>query len=151
MAVYADNSKAKFDYQILETFEAGIVLAGHEVKAVKKGHASLRGSYVKIIGGKPVLLGANISPYQPGNVSADYDPQRTRYLLLNKKEIKYLLGKAAEAGATLVPLKLYGKHNLIKLEIGLARGKKKYDKREAIKKQEVEKKIAQDIKNRLKS
>lgn len=145
MSVYATNPRAHFDYQILETCEAGVVLSGQEVKAVKNNKVSLRGAYVKIINGKPVLLGALISPYQAGNVSANYDSQRTRHLLLKKKEARRLFDKTVEIGATLVPLKLYSKHNLIKLEIGLARGKKKRDKRETIKKREAEKKIRRGL------
>lgn len=143
--IYAKNDRAHFDYQILETLEAGLVLSGQEVKSAKKGRVSLRGSYVKILNGQPRLLGAHISPYQPGNVPTDYDPQRTRPLLLKKKEVKYLLGKTTETGITLVPLKIYGKNNLIKLEIGLARGKKKFDKRETIKKREEERKIRRGL------
>ena len=135
---YATNARAYFDYQILETFEAGVVLAGYEVKAVKTSQVSLRGSYVKIINGQPVLLGALIAPYQPQNVPSDYDPQRTRRLLLKKKEVQCLLRKTVEMGATLVPRKIFGKNNLIKLELALARGKKKHDKRETIKKREAE-------------
>lgn len=135
--VYATNPRAHFDYQILETLEAGLVLSGYEVKAVKNGKASIKGSYVKIISNEPCLVGANIAPYQPANTPADYDPQRSRKLLLNKKEVNDL-SKKLESGLTLVPLKLYGKKNLIKLELALARGKKKYDKRETIKKKEFE-------------
>lgn len=148
MSAYTTNPRAHFDYQILETLEAGIVLSGQEVKAVKSNKVSLRGAYVKIINGEPVLLGAIISPYQAGNVPIDYDSQRTRHLLLKKKEVQHLFDKTVEMGATLVPLKLYSKNNLVKLEIGLARGKKKHDKRETIKKREVEKKIRQEIRTK---
>ncbi|MDO8495640.1 MAG: SsrA-binding protein SmpB [bacterium] len=146
MSVFATNPRAHFDYQILETYEAGIVLSGYEVKAVKSSKVSLRGAYVKIINNEPVLIGALISPYQANNVPADYDTQRTRKLLLKKKEVEHLFNKTVEMGATLVPLKLFGKNGLIKLEIGLARGKKKYDKRETIKKRDVEKKIRRAVK-----
>ena len=146
---FATNPKAYFDYNILETFEAGLVLSGQEVKSVKTGKVSLRGSYVKILNNEAWLIGATVSPYQQNNTSPDYDHQRTRKLLLKKKEVKYLFEKSQEAGLAIVPLKLYGKKNLIKLEIGLARGKKKYDKRESIKKREEEKKIRQKIKSYL--
>lgn len=136
---YATNPRAHFDYQILETLEAGLVLKGHEVKAVKSGKLSIKGAYVKILSGEVWLIGATISPYQPGNTPADYDSQRSRKLLLNKKEIRDL-SKKLETGLTAVPIKVYGKKNLIKLEVGIARGKKKYDKREAIKKREFERK-----------
>jgi len=130
---YATNPKAHFDYEILETIEAGIVLEGHEVKSVKTGKVSIKGSYVKILKEEPFLVGATISPYQPANVSGNYDPQRSRKLLLSKKEISNLIGTSQSHGTTLVPLKLYGKKGYIKLLVGIARGKKKYDKRETIK------------------
>lgn len=140
MSVYATNPKAGFDYEILEHFETGLSLAGHEVKSVKNGKVSLKGAYVKIINGEAWLLGAIVSPYQAGNTPAYYDQQRNRRLLLKKSELQYLQTKTQEQGLTLVPLKIYSKNNLIKLEIGLARGKKKYDKRETIKKREFERK-----------
>ena len=140
MAIYAANPKAGFDYQILETFEAGLELAGHEVKSIKNGRVSIKGAYVKILNSEAWLMGAIVSPYQAGNVPADYDQQRSRRLLLKKSELQYLQTKSQEQGLTLVPLKIYSKNNLIKLEIGLARGKKKYDKRESIKKREFERK-----------
>src|SRR3990167_5273880 len=138
MSTYATNPKAHFDYQILETFEAGLKLTGQEVKSIKNGKVSLKGAYVKILNGEAWLLGAIVSPYQANNVPPDYDQQRNRKLLLKKSELAYLQSKSQEQGLTLVPLKIYSKKNLIKLEIGLARGKKKYDKREAIKKKEFE-------------
>ncbi|MBI4158055.1 MAG: SsrA-binding protein SmpB [Candidatus Yanofskybacteria bacterium] len=135
---YANNPKAHFDYEILETIEAGLVLEGHEVKSIKTGKASITGSYVKMVNGEPYLIGANISPYQPANMPADYDPQRSRKLLLSKKEISALTGTSQAHGLTLVPLKIYDKKGRLKLLIGIARGKKKYDKREAIKKKDVQ-------------
>ena len=137
MADYADNPKANFDYEILETLEAGLVLKGFEVKAIKTGKASIKGSYVKIINNRPELIGANIAPYQPGNTPEDYDPQRTRAVLMSKKQINTLVGLSAAQGLTLVPLKLYGTRNKVKLLIGIARGKKKYDKRSTIKKKDL--------------
>lgn len=148
MQIYASNDKARFDYKILETFEAGLVLRGYEVKAVKNGKASIRGAYVKILAEEAWLLGANVSPYQPGNVPPDYDQQRNRKLLLKRSELKYLIGKSQEKGLTLVPLKLYNKNSLIKLEIGIGRGKKKHDKREKIIRREVQRKIARTLKTR---
>ena len=134
---YANNPKASFDYEILETLEAGIVLEGHEVKAIKTGKASIKGSYVKILNNEPFLIGATISPYQPANTPKDYDPQRSRKLLLSKKEISTLIGTSQAERTTLIPLKFYDKKGRIKLLIGVARGKKKYDKRETIKKKDV--------------
>lgn len=138
MSEYATNPKAKFDYEIRDTIEAGIILKGHEVKSVKTGKASLRGSYVKIISGKPMLVGATISPYQTANTPPDYDPQASRTLLLSKKQINDLIGLSDAQGMTLIPLKLYGKNGRVKLLIGIAKGKKKYDKRESIKKKDIE-------------
>lgn len=134
---FATNPKARFDYEILDTLEAGLVLEGQEVKSVRKNQASIKGSYVKIIGGEGFLIGATISPYQPENLNYKYDPQRTRKLLLSKKELLDLSARADSSGTTLVPIKLYGKRNRIKLLVGIARGKKKYDKRETIKKKDI--------------
>lgn len=138
--IYAQNKKAFFDYEILETLEAGIELKGHEVKAVKAGKVSIKGSYVKIINNEAFLLGATVSPYQPSNIVGEYDEKRDRKLLLNRKELDYLLAKEKERGLTIVPIKLYNKGGKVKLEIGIARGKKKYDKREKIKEREFERK-----------
>ncbi len=134
---YANNPKASFDYEILETIEAGIVLTGQEVKSVKTGKASIKGSYVKILNNEAFLVGATISPYQPSNTPPDYDPQRSRKLLLSRKQISTLIGTSQSHGLTLIPLKLYGKKGFVKMLIGVARGKKKYDKRETIKKKDI--------------
>ncbi len=130
------NKKAYFNYEILETYEAGIELLGFEVKAIKTGKASIVGSFVIVKNGEAWLLNADVSPYQPANTPPDYNPKRTRRLLLNKKEIRELIGKTHENGLTIMPLKLYSKNGKIKIEIGIARGKKKTDKRETIKKRE---------------
>ena len=144
---YATNPKIGFDYEILETLEAGVVLQGSEVKSIKTGKASIKGSYVKILndpssakaseGKGAYLVGATISPCQPANTPKNYDPQRSRKLLLSKREISSLIGTSQSKGTTLVPLKFYGKKGLVKLLIGIARGKKKYDKRETIKKKDL--------------
>ena len=136
MPTLVKNPRAKFDYEILETFEAGIVLAGHEVKAVKKGQMSLRSAYVMVKNEEVFLINAHISPYQPKNMPKDYEPTQTRKLLLRKKEIKSLIGHTKQKGLTLVPMRVYTKHNRIKLEFGLGRGKRHYDKRDAIAKRE---------------
>lgn len=138
MAEYATNPKAHFDYEILETIEAGLVLEGHEVKSIKTGKMSIKGSYVKIVNNEPYLIGATISPYQPANTPKDYDPQRSRKLLLSKKEIAALTGTSHAHGLTLIPLKIYGKKGRLKLLVGIARGKKKYDKRESIKRKDIQ-------------
>ena len=148
MKILAENKKARFDYQILETFEAGLVLIGQEVKAIRSGRISLRASYLVFKGPELYLIGANIPPYQPKNASSDYDPERSRKLLLNKSEIKYLIGKTKERGLTLIPLKVYTKYAKIKLEFGVAKGRKKIDKRELIKKRETDKIIKRELKIR---
>ena len=146
MKIVTTNKKAYFDYEILETYEAGIELRGHEVKAIKTGHMSLGGSFVVIKNNQAWLLNADIPPYQPANTPADYDPKRTRRLLLNAAEIKVLIGKTQESNLTIVPTRCYLKGNRVKLEIALARGKKRADKREAIKKREVMKEIKSILK-----
>lgn len=141
----AENPKARFDYQILETFEAGLVLKGYQAKAIKSGKCSIKGAYVKILGNDAWLLGAMVSPYQANNVPPDYDQQRDIKLLLKKNELDYLRGKSSEGGAHLVPIKLYGKNGLVKLEFGIGRTKKKYDKRDIIKKREVDRNIRRKL------
>ena len=143
---YAENRKAYHDYEIIEKYEAGVILEGHEVKAVKTGKISILGSYVKILNSEAFLIGATISPYQPKNTPGDYDPERTRKLLLNKKEIAGLIGKSKEKGLTIVPLKVYDRRGKIKLEIGLAKAKKKHDKREVLRKKEEKRKIERTLK-----
>ena len=146
MQIYADNRRARFDYEILETFEAGLVLFGHEVKSIKTGRVAIKGSYVKIVGEEAWLVGATIAPYQPANIKGDYDEGRSRKLLLKKSELGVLMGKAQEKGLTIVPIKLYNKRGLVKLELGIGRGKKKSDKRDKIKKQETKRQIARALK-----
>ena len=130
----ARNKRAYFDYDIQEKVEAGIELKGFEVKSVKSGRINLGGSYVIIRGNEAYLINTDIPPYQPKNAPEGYDPHRNRKLLLNASEIRYLLGKAQEIGLTLVPLRVYLKRNLIKLEIGLGRSRKTKDKRDLLKK-----------------
>jgi len=141
MANYAENRKARFDYEILETFEAGLALTGQEVKSIRFGRAQIAGSYVTFQREELYLVGANIPPYQPANAPSSYDPQRSRKLLLHSKEIKYLFGKSKERGLTLAPIRLYNKGAQIKLEFGVARGKKKYDKRETLKRRAAEREM----------
>ncbi|HOZ36361.1 MAG TPA: SsrA-binding protein SmpB [bacterium] len=136
----AENKKAYFDYHILETFEAGLVLSGPEVKSAKKGEVNLKGAYVILEGTTAAyLIKAYIAPYKPASVyQRNYDPYQNRQLLLRRKELKYLFGKSQEPGLTIVPLKFFLKGGLVKLSLGLARGKKKFDKRESIKKREFD-------------
>jgi SsrA-binding protein len=146
MSILAVNKRAKHDYTILKTYEAGLVLLGHEVKSIKTGHISLKGSYVTIKQrenklSEAYLLNAHIPLYKCASTVKDYDPYRSRKLLIKKKEINYLIGKKSEQGLAFIPLKIYTKHGLIKLEFGIGKGKKKYDKREDIKKREMDRKI----------
>ncbi|MEI8360600.1 MAG: SsrA-binding protein SmpB [bacterium] len=147
MSILAFNKRARYDYEISDTYEAGIVLAGHEVKSIKTGHVSLKGSFItslNTINALPVffLTGAHIPVYKSaaGKVG-DYSPDRSRKILLHKKEIEQLIGKKQEQGLTLVPIKIYTKGSLIKLEFGVGRGKKKYDKRESIKKRDQDRQL----------
>jgi len=142
-----ENKKAYYDYEILEKFEAGISLLGQEVKSIRLGRISLTSSYVILKEGEIFLIGANIPPYQPKNIPSDYNPERNRKLLLKKPEIKYLIGKTKERGLTLIPLKIYTKKGKIKIEFGIARGKKKKDKREVIKKRDVTREIERTLKS----
>jgi SsrA-binding protein len=143
MPVLAINKRANYDYEILEDYEAGLVLVGHEVKAAKAGQVSLKGSHVVFSGsqqGQPqaYLLNAHISLYRLAGTINDYDPTRSRRLLLNKKQLNHLFGRTSAEGLTVVPLKLYTKGSLLKLAIALVRGKKKFDKRRAIKERDWE-------------
>lgn len=128
--VLVQNKKARHDYFILETYEAGIELVGTEVKSVRQGKMNLKDSYVDIKNGEAFLIGAHISPYEHGNIY-NRDPERVRRLLLKKQEIMKLTGKLTEKGLTIVPLEVYLNKNWIKLSIALAQGKKNYDKRDA--------------------
>ncbi|MDO8261064.1 MAG: SsrA-binding protein SmpB [Candidatus Magasanikbacteria bacterium] len=146
MPILGVNKKANFDYKITDIYEAGIVLFGHEVKAVRNKHISLKGAFItlkKNEKGNPELwlTNAHISLYKKASKLDDYDPERSRKLLIRKEELKRLVGKKQEQGLTLVPIKLYTKHSLIKVEFGIGYGKKKYDKREDIKKRDINKQI----------
>lgn len=133
MADFARNKKATFNYEILERFEAGMVLYGHEVKAIRRGKVSLDGSYIIVRDSELYLKGATVSHYQPANTPDNYDPERERKLLLDRSEINKLEKELNTAGLTIVPIRLYNNNRKIKLEIALVRGKKKADKRETIK------------------
>ncbi|MCL4405507.1 MAG: SsrA-binding protein SmpB [Patescibacteria group bacterium] len=144
MSELAANRRAYHDYAVLEKFEAGIELHGHEVKAIKSGRVNIAGAHVALRGGEAWLIGADVPPYQPKNTPASYKPQRDRRLLLNRKEINLLLGRIKEKGLTAIPLRIYtarGKLGIVKLEIGLVRPRNKADKREFLKKQEFQKEI----------
>lgn len=141
-----ENRKIRLKYEIIEKYEAGIELLGFEVKSVKNGTGSLDGAYVVIRGGEAYLINANITAYQAGNTPKDYDPRRNRRLLLIKKEIRELATTADQRGLTIVPLALYNKGHKIKIEIGVGRGLKKYDKREILKKRAVGREIERTLK-----
>ena len=148
MVHYAENRKARFDYEILEKYESGIKLLGSEVKSVRGGQMSLEGAFVIIRGGETYLINANIPPYQPKNVQKDYDALRNRKLLLTKKEIAKPAGSERNKSLTIVPISVYNKGRKIKVEIALVKGKKKRDKRETIKKRETDREIRREIKER---
>ena len=132
----AENRKAFFDYEVLKRFTAGIELLGSEVKSVRAGKVSLQGAFVALRGGEAFLLGADIPPYQPKNAPSEYDANRARKLLLSSDELAELAEAEHAQGLTIVPLSVYNKGRFLKLDIAIARGKKKYDKREAIKKRD---------------
>ena len=148
MANYAENRKARFNYEILEKYETGIELLGTEVKSVRGGQMSLEGAFVIVRGGEAFLINANIPPYQPKNAEKDYDPLRNRKLLLTKKEITELADSEKNKSLTIVPISVYNKGRKIKVEIALVKGKKKFDKRETLKKRDTEREIRRDYKER---
>lgn len=141
-----DNKKVYFNYEIVEKIEAGIELLGHEVKSVRLGRGSLEGAYITIDRGEAWLAGALVTFYQAGNTPQGYNDRRLRRLLLSRAEIARLAGVAHEKGLTIVPIAMYNKGNRIKLEIGIARGKKSHDKRETIKKREANREISRTLK-----
>ena len=138
----ATNRKARHDYSILETVEAGLVLRGAEVKSLRQGNASLVDGYASIKGGEGWLIGVHINPYEYGSI-LDHDPLRPRKLLLHKKEIRKLFGRLSERGLTVIPLKLYFKNGVAKVLLGVARGKKQHDKRQDISRRDAERAIRQ--------
>lgn len=140
------NRKARYDYNIEETYEAGISLTGTEIKSIRNGKVNIKDSYAIVKNNEIYLLNTHISLYEEGNIF-NHDENRTRKLLLHKKEILKLRDKMEMSGFTLVPIKLYFKGNVAKILIGLAKGKKNYDKRESIKKKDIERQIAKDLKN----
>lgn len=141
MADLAHNRRAFFDFDILDRYEAGVALAGSEVKSIRTGSCQLAGAFVIIRGGEAWLVGLTVPPYQVANAPLGYDPTRARRLLLHRRELKALIGKTAEKGLTLVALRLYTKGPRIKLEFGLARKKKQYDRREQIREREDRRRI----------
>ncbi len=147
MSRLAQNKKAHFDFEILKTFEAGLVLLGTEVKSIRTGRVKLDGSNVVVRGGEAYLIGASISAFQPINTAKNYDPDRPRKLLLSKKELSTITRETEKDHLTAVALALYNKNRHIKLEFALARGKKKADKRESIKTRDVKREIDRTLKS----
>jgi SsrA-binding protein len=145
--VLATNRKAYHDYHIEETHEAGVVLTGTEIKSVRAGSINLRDSYAQVRNGEIWLMNAHVAPYEPAS-RQNVDPYRDRKLLMHRKEILRLFGRVQEKGLTLIPLRVYLKKNKAKVEIGLARGKKQYDKREAIAKRDSAREIQRAVKER---
>jgi len=146
MSRLLENKKVRLNYEIMEEFEAGIELLGHEVKSLRNKRGSLEGAYVKIDPRGAWLVGLHIPPYQAANTRDDYDTRRTRRLLMNKKEIETLVGAGGRGGLTIVPLNVYTRGRNIKIGIALVRGKKKHDKRQSIKKRDTERDIRRDFK-----
>lgn len=149
MSNLIEHKRAHFDYEILETYEAGIQLFGTEVKSLRGHQGKLEGAHVTIRGGEAFLLNSEIPPYQAANAPADYDPKRNRRLLLTKKELAQLSLAEDKQGLTIIPLSMYNKGRLVKVRLGTARGKKQGDKRETIKKREALRDIARAVKEHL--
>ncbi|HYF10023.1 MAG TPA: SsrA-binding protein SmpB [Candidatus Paceibacterota bacterium] len=140
------HKKAHLNYEILEQFEAGIELEGGEVKSLRAHQGSLEGARAAVRGGEAYLIGATIPPYQPKNTAKDYDPERPRRLLLHKKELAELLGAESRKGLTIVPISMYNKGRKVKVAIAIVRGKKKFDKREDLKKRDTDRDIQRTLK-----
>ncbi|MEZ4211220.1 MAG: SsrA-binding protein SmpB [Candidatus Paceibacterota bacterium] len=148
MTLLQKNKKASFNYEILEKYTGGLSLFGFEVKTIKKQlGGSISEAYVKIQGDEVILVGAHIPPYQPGNTPDDYNPYRERKILLKRKEIEELKKKVKESNLTIVPISLYNKGRYVKIDIALARGKKNIDKRQSIKKRDIERDLGRRLKN----
>jgi SsrA-binding protein len=143
----ADNKKAHFNYEILEKLEAGLALTGPEVKSAKAGHISLKDAFVTFHNTDAFLTNAHIAQYKQAGPQTTYDPTQSRRLLLHRKEIEYLRTKALEKGLTIIPLSVYTKHRLIKVELAVAKGKHTYDKRETLKKRDVDRETKRTIKD----
>lgn len=148
MSDLVSNKKAKFDFNFISSFDAGVSLLGYEVKALRNGKGSLSGSYVIIRGKEAFIVGMDIPPYQPKNTPEGYDSRRLRRLLLNRKEISELIGHEKAKGESIIPKRVFLKNNKIKIELGIAKGKKKFDKRETIKKRETDRNINRILKDR---
>lgn len=147
MKALVENKKARLEYEILESYEAGIQLLGFEVKALRAGKASLVGARVIMRGGEAYLAGATVSPYQHGNTPTSYDPERTRKLLMGKKEIAELAVKESQKGLTIIPIMVYNAHRRLKLQVAVVRHKNKHDKRDTLKDRDSKREIERTLKN----
>lgn len=145
--VLAQNRQASYEYSILETFEAGMVLKGTEIKSIRNARINIRDGYVSIRNGEATLQNVHISPFEQGNIF-NHDPLRSRKLLLHKKQINYLGNQTKTQGVTVIPLKVYIKDGYAKVLIGVAQGKKKYDKRESLKQKDMKREVDRALKNR---
>ncbi len=146
MKIIAVNKKARFNYQVVEKYKAGIVLTGQEVKSIKAGRINLQGSFVVFKSKELFLIGANVPPYQPKNLRTEYNPSQARKLLLRRSEINQLIGKAVQKGLTMAPLMVYTDKGKIKIEFAIVKGRKKSDKRDLIKTRETDKEIRRALK-----
>jgi SsrA-binding protein len=144
--IISDNRQARYLYEILETYEAGIQLVGTEVKSIRAGKVNLKDGYVLIRNGEALLINVHISPYEASGSYFNHEPRRTRKLLLHKKEINKLIGLVEQKGLTLIPLKMYFKNSWVKISIGLGRGKKLHDKRETLKRRQDEREMSRAMK-----
>lgn len=142
-----EHKKARLNYEILEEYEAGIELLGHEVKSIRQAQGKLEGAHAIIRGGEAYLVGMFVPPYQPGNTAKDYDPGRTRKLLLTKKELGVFAGIEGQKGLTIVPLRVYNKGRTLKVLLGVAKGRKKYDKRAVLKERDTKREMDRTLKN----
>lgn len=146
MPKLALNKRARFDYELLETFEGGLGLSGAEVKSMKLGQTQLKGAFISVQKGELWLKNAYVAPYKPAGNVGEYDPYQDRKILVHKRELKRLVGKSEQAGLTIVPISLYTKGRLVKIEFALARGKKKFEKRDTIKKREIDRQLQEKLK-----
>lgn len=142
-----EHKKARLNYEVLEEFEAGLELLGAEVKSLRAGQGKLEGSHVIVRGGEAYVVGMHVPPYQPKNTAKEYDPDRTRRLLLSKKEITALQGYEGQKGLTIVPIRVYNKGKNLKLLVGAAKGRKKHDKRAVLKERDSKREIERTLKN----
>ncbi len=146
MAILAVNKQAKRNYEILEEYEGGLVLTGAEVKSIKKGHAQLKGAFLSIEKNELWIKNMFIGKYAPAGAQEDYVPTRNRKVLVHRRELKHLIGKKDAQGLTIVPIRVYTKGDLVKLSFGVARGKKEFEKRDTIKKRDVERRMREEMK-----